>query len=212
MRKAIYDANSTSYKMLQKRKMEKIKGFIQKKTLDNRGFSLVEIITVVVIILVLSAFAAPDILQWRENTRVTSAARDFIADLNNAKITAIQNNAPVVTSITTGDSSAYTVFVDDGSGTGATSGDKSQDGDEETVSTGDFTEAQYTGAYIVSSSITTPLLTFTPRGITEDYKARDILISNSDRDIWLKIHVSSAGALTLFKSVDSTDGSDGTWN
>jgi len=185
---------------------------MRKRVLDDSGSSLVEIITVVVIICVLSAFAAPDIIQWRENTRVTSAARDFIADLNNAKITAIQNNAPVVLNLTTGDSSSFLTFVDNGVGTGGNSGDKKQNGDEETVNTRDFTEDQYQGAYIVSSSITDPLLTFTPRGITEDYKARDILISNSDRDIWLKIHVSSAGALTLFKSVDSTDGANGNWN
>jgi len=191
--------------------MENLQEHIYNKAVDSNGWSLVEIMTVLVIIFVLGAFAAPDILQWRESTRVTSAARDFVADLNEAKITAIETNAPVVANITTGDSSAYTIFVDDGSDSGV-SGNKTQDGTEETVKSRDFTDDEYEGTSIVSISLTSPLLTFSPRGIVEDNKAREILISNTDRDIWLKILVASGGALTLLKSVDSTNGSNGTWN
>ena len=183
----------------------------------QNGWSLVEVITVLIIIVVAAAFAAPDIITWGENTRVTSAARDLVADLNNARVAAVDENSNVVMNLDVANDN-YIIFLDNGgpAGAGIANNDTLEidvDGTtrlETVIGEKNFTDDNYRGAVINNSTIAAPF-GFNPRGLPLDGHTGDILIRNSDSDVWLKIVVSSAGALTLLKSNNSTDGTDGTW-
>jgi type IV fimbrial biogenesis protein FimT len=58
----------------------------------QRGFTLPEVIIVIVIIAVLATIAIPGILHWLPNIRLKAAARDLYANMQEAKIQAIKRN------------------------------------------------------------------------------------------------------------------------
>lgn len=73
--------------------------------LDGRsasGFTLVEVITVLVIISVLAVFAAPEVINWRPKLRLKRAAETLAENLQRAKMYAIKNNVRVVFTFTPG--------------------------------------------------------------------------------------------------------------
>jgi prepilin-type N-terminal cleavage/methylation domain-containing protein len=59
------------------------------------GFTLVEVITVLVIISLLAVFAAPEVINWRPKMRLKSAADTLAENLQRAKMHAIKNNVRV---------------------------------------------------------------------------------------------------------------------
>jgi prepilin-type N-terminal cleavage/methylation domain-containing protein len=74
-----------------------------KKVVDtSHGFTLVEIMTVLVIITILALFAAPEVIQWRPKLRLKSAADTLSENLQRAKIHAIKNNVSVIFTFTVG--------------------------------------------------------------------------------------------------------------
>lgn len=107
--------------------------------LTNRhGFTLVEILTVVTIIGIMTAIAIPGFSTWIPNMRLKSDARDLYSNLQKAKLEAVKQNSctgvvftPVVLPATGG---SYAIFVDDGAGAG-TPCNAVQDGGENIVST-----------------------------------------------------------------------------
>lgn len=68
----------------------------------DSGFTLVEVITVLVIISILAVFAAPEVINWRPKMRLKSAADTLAENLQRAKMHAIKNNVRVVFTFTTG--------------------------------------------------------------------------------------------------------------
>jgi Tfp pilus assembly protein FimT len=93
---------------------------------NAKGISLLELVTVIGILGVLSALAVPSVFAWRTSTLLLGNARMFAADLQKAKVNAIKFNSPVVILLC---DKGYTVFIDDGSG-GAKAGDWKQSGQE----------------------------------------------------------------------------------
>ena len=96
---------------------------------DQQGFSLVEVITVIVIISLAALFAGPEITNWRPNMRVRGAAREIFSTMQNARMVAIKNNQDVTFAIDT-NAKSWEVFVDNGVGTGGIAGDGSKNGEE----------------------------------------------------------------------------------
>ena len=59
----------------------------------NKGFTLMELITVISIVGILTAVAVPNIISWRSNWQVSGAARQVMATLQDAKLQAVKNNS-----------------------------------------------------------------------------------------------------------------------
>ncbi|WP_051309442.1 GspH/FimT family pseudopilin [Desulfogranum japonicum] len=95
----------------------------------EHGFTLVEVLTVMVIIAILSAIATPAFFSWLPNLRLRQASRGFFLDMQEAKSLAIKNNTPIGITVTTvscpglpnipSPGGSYTLFTDDGAGGGA---------------------------------------------------------------------------------------------
>jgi type IV fimbrial biogenesis protein FimT len=61
----------------------------------RRGFSLVELLIVVAILVITTTMAGPPMVQWIQSNRVTSAANNILADVKYARSEAIRNNREV---------------------------------------------------------------------------------------------------------------------
>lgn len=64
-----------------------------KKTIDESGFTLVELVLVGLIIGIMATFAVPNFTSWRSNMYVKSTARDLFSAMQEARLIAIRNNA-----------------------------------------------------------------------------------------------------------------------
>jgi len=77
---------------------------------NNKGFTLIEMVIVFIIIALLSTIAVPNILSWRANATLSDDARTLKADFEFAKIRAIRDNTPVTISFDTGNNS-YSIRI-----------------------------------------------------------------------------------------------------
>jgi type IV fimbrial biogenesis protein FimT len=118
--------------------------------LARRGFTLVELLVVLVLLAVLFTLAAPNFLTFRRNTELTSAANSFVASLSTARAEAMkrQLRAFVVPNVGNNWATGWQVFVDVDSNVTATSVVKSAN--DITVVEQD---ALPTGVSVVSSSL-----------------------------------------------------------
>ncbi len=73
------------------------------------GFSLFELLIVLVVIAVVSAIVTPNIISWRSNAKLRGATGNLKADLEMAKIKAIKENNFVAIRF---EGNAYEIFVD----------------------------------------------------------------------------------------------------
>jgi prepilin-type N-terminal cleavage/methylation domain-containing protein len=80
-----------------------------------KGFSLLEVLIVISVVLILAGFAVPSMVTQRQNARLKDALSTIRGDLERARSWAIRENAfvPVIMS-----ADGYTVFVDNGAGGG----------------------------------------------------------------------------------------------
>ena len=68
---------------------------------NQKGYSLLEILIVFVLIAILSAIAVPQTNKWIEHYRLNGATRLVWADLQSAKMTAIKNNQSITVTFDT---------------------------------------------------------------------------------------------------------------
>ena len=76
---------------------------------NHRGFSFLEMMTVIAIIAVVSAIAIPNMFGSRGRARVGGAVDNLKGDLNYARITAVRESAMVVVRF---DENGYLIFLD----------------------------------------------------------------------------------------------------
>ena len=75
------------------------------------GFTLIEMMTVIFMIALVSAFAVPGIMNWRSAAKLRGAAENLKGNLELAKITAIRENGPVAINLR---ENSYQIFLDSG--------------------------------------------------------------------------------------------------
>ena len=83
----------------------------------NSGFTMLELMIAIAIMIIGAAIAVPNMIQWRTESSLRGSANNLRADLNMAKMLAIRENAVVVVDFSAGD--RYVIFVDNGAGSNA---------------------------------------------------------------------------------------------
>lgn len=78
--------------------------------INNRGFTLIEMLTVIGIIAIVTAIAIPNYLEWRRDANLRRAVNDLTSDLAMARLHAIKSSNDVRVSFT---ATGYRVFIDD---------------------------------------------------------------------------------------------------
>jgi len=76
----------------------------------NKGFTIVEMLIVIVIMAILAAVAVPNIISWRANAALSGDTRTLKADFELARSRAIKDNTSVTISFDTGNNS-YSIRI-----------------------------------------------------------------------------------------------------
>ena len=100
------------------------------------GFTAVEVLIVIAILMALAAATIPNIAGWASNQRLKGVARDLVTHFQYARLEAIKRSSDVALNFypDVGDSpGSYMIFVDNGAGAGGNAGNRLQDGDEKTL-------------------------------------------------------------------------------
>jgi type IV fimbrial biogenesis protein FimT len=94
----------------------------------HSGFTLIELMTVIAIIAILSCITIPNFISWLPKYRLGSAARDLLSAMQYGRLTAVKDNADVQVKFYP-DQDNYRVFAD-------YDGDQDQDAGEPTIKSG----------------------------------------------------------------------------
>jgi prepilin-type N-terminal cleavage/methylation domain-containing protein len=92
-----------------------------------RGLTFFEVIVVMAILAIVSAFVVPGFIGWRSDMKLRSAANNLKGDLEMAKARAIRENNYVVIRF---EKSGYVVFIDNGAGAEGIPANWTRDGEE----------------------------------------------------------------------------------
>jgi prepilin-type N-terminal cleavage/methylation domain-containing protein len=100
----------------------------------RRGFTTVELLVVISIILILAAITFLNLSGWARNQRLKGVARDLMSHFQFARLEAIKRSTTIALAFNPGNGGVgnYTVFVDDGAG-GGTPGNLIQDNEAEST-------------------------------------------------------------------------------
>jgi type II secretory pathway pseudopilin PulG len=100
------------------------------------GFTAVEVLIVIAILMALAAVAIPNFSGWASNQRLKSAARGLVTHFQYARLEAVKRNSNIALNFfpNVGNSpGSYITFVDDAEGTGINPGNRVKDGIEESL-------------------------------------------------------------------------------
>lgn len=155
----------------------------------DSGFTLLELLTVIAILVILSAIAMPNFIGWLPNYRLRSAARDLQSNMQHGRLSAVKENADVIIEFFLG-SDSYRTFVD-------VNDNGSWDvGVDRNIK---FIEMP-AGIEMYDTTFTTSKTRFNYMGLPSGYEGSISIKNNQNR--YRKITVSSAGNSRIEKSID----------
>ena len=99
----------------------------------RRGFTTLELLVVISILLILAAVAFPNLSGWARNQRLKGVARDLMSHFQFARLEAIKRSTTIALAFNPGAGGVgnYTVFVDDGGDGSGSPGNLIQDNETE---------------------------------------------------------------------------------
>ena len=101
----------------------------------RRGFTTLELLVVISILLIMAAIAFPNLSGWARNQRLKGVTRDLMSHFQFARLEAIKRSTTIALAFNpgAGEQGNYTVFVDDGGGDETLAGNLIQDNQAETT-------------------------------------------------------------------------------
>jgi prepilin-type N-terminal cleavage/methylation domain-containing protein len=124
----------------------------------DSGFSLLEVMVVMAIMLIIASISMPPFLRWRTDAQLRGAASNLRGDLELAKLRAVRENSFVAVLFNAND---YIIFVDNG----ASAGDWVEDADEIQIRNGQLPEGVY---IVVPTALADDRTRFDGRGTAEN--------------------------------------------
>ena len=127
------------------------------------GFTAVEVLIVIAILMAMAAFAIPNFSGWASKQRVKRVARDLVTQFHYARLEAIRRTSTVALNfnpLAPPQVGNYTIFVDDGAGNEDEAGDLTRQGSELVLRRVDMPE----GVILVSTSFTANRTGYNTRG------------------------------------------------
>ena len=161
----------------------------------SRGFTAIELMVVVAILIALAAITLPSLSGWASKQRLKGVARDLITHFQMARMEAVKRSTTVALTFNPGEPKTgnYTVFVDDGAG-GGTAGNLIQDnGEEKTLAR----TIMPFGVTLTSTSFTADRTGYSSRGfpVGSSFTGTEgkVTVANEDRSYEVILQKTSGG-------------------
>jgi len=179
---------------------------------DNKGFTIIEVIIVIVVIGIMAAIAVPNFLGYLPESRLKNASRDLFSNLQLAKIGSIKNNTDwaIVFNVAAGE---YYVCSDDG-GDSTWTGPGGNDTVEKTVVLADYgsgvtygngsatTAAPLDTTFGDGVTFSGDVVVLEPRGTTQG--SGTVFLTNVTNTPCIGVAMTSAGVVRLRRWTGST--------
>lgn len=171
------------------------------------GFTMLELMIVIVVIAILTAIAVPNIISWLPNYRAKAAARDLFSNMQKARMQAVKENGNIVIRFDAGINPGFYYF-DTNNDAAFTAGENRID--FSTYKSGvDYGTGNAAFDWNGDACLQANSITFNSRGTSN---SRTVYIQNQNNDICYAITGISSGSIKLRKYNGGLPFNKSNWN